>query len=386
MSRTRALYERARSFDAFRADLLLAGLGTVAMLIEVAVSDPGGLSRTQTAIAGLLGVPFPLAYRRRNTLLAVCVFIAVLIAQEGFDTFFLSDADVPFITMLILLYSVGRHTEGRRFWACIAVLYLGVWTASMMEPEFEGLSDAIWIPGLLTPPVLAGCAIRSRSLLQRVWREKARAAEEQREIHARTAVEEERSRIAGELQAVVANAVSEIVVQADTVPRVLAVGDSGRAQETLAVIEETGRDALSEMRRLLGVLRREGEEPALAPQPGLGRLGALADRLRERDLDVSVVVEGDVRALPSGVDLTAYRVLQEALDAGSERGASRAAVIVRYGEQDLGLEVRDDREGGESGTLAPLRDRVRMYGGHLRVENADGFALEARLPIAEGGG
>jgi len=387
MSRIRALYERGRAVDPFKIDLLLAGLMTAAFLIEVALTDPNGLSRTQTVVAGLLGIPLPIAYRRRKPLLAASVFAAVMVAQEPFESFFVSRADVAFITLLILLYSVGRHADGRRFWVGVAVLFLGTWIASLMEPEFVGLSDAVWILGLLTPPVLAGRAIRSRFLLQRMWREKARAAEEQREVHARSAAEVERSRIAGELQAVVANAVSEIVVQADTVPRVLAAGDRGRAQETLAVIEETGRDALSEMRRLLGVLRRGGEKASLAPLPGLGRLPALADRIRELDLDVSVLVEGDVRALPSGVDLTAYRVLQETLEAASEQGASRAAVVVRYGEQDVGLEVRDDREGVESGPLTALRDRVRMYGGHLRAESVDGdgFSLEARLPILEGG-
>jgi signal transduction histidine kinase len=387
MSRTRALYARGRAVDPFKIDLLFAGFMTAAFLIEVALSDPNGLSRSQTVAAGLIGIPFPIAYRRRKPLLAAFVFAAVMVAQEPFDSFFVSRSDVAFAALLILLYSIGRDADGRRFWLAVAVLFLGVFAASIMEPEFEGLSDAVWIVGLLTPPVLAGRAMRSRSLLQRMWREKARAAEEEREIHARSAIEEERSRIAGELQAVVANALSEIVVQADTVPRVLATGDTGRAQETLAVIEETGRDALAEMRRLLGVLRREGERASLAPQPGLGRLGALADRIRERDLDVSVVVEGDVRALPSGVDLTAYRVLQEALEAASEKGASRAAVVVRYGEEDLGLQVRDDREGGASVQLPALRDRVGMYGGHLRVESVDGdgCTLEARLPISDGG-
>jgi signal transduction histidine kinase len=193
---------------------------------------------------------------------------------------------------------------------------------------------------------------------------------------------DERDRIASELQAVVANSVSAMVVQAETVPRVLAAGEPQRAEQAFAAIEETGRDALAEMRRLLGVLRREGERPELAPQPGLGRLDALLERARQSGLEVSVREEGGARPLAPGIDLTAYRIVQDALEAAAEQGASRAQVLVRFGERELVVGVRDDREGGPSSRLPGLRDRAELYGGYLDAARAgEWFSLRARLPI-----
>ena len=182
-----------------------------------------------------------------------------------------------------------------------------------------------------------------------------------------------------------ANGVSAMVVQAEAVPRLLAGGNTARASQSLALIEETGRDALMEMRRLLGVLRRDGEGAALAPQPGLGRLEALVERQRRRGLEIDLRFEGAGRDLPAGVDLTAYRVVEDALEAALEQRASRAGVLVRYRERDLQLEVRDDRSGGASGRLPGLRDRVGLYGGHLSAgrEDGAGFRLMVRLPLEE---
>jgi signal transduction histidine kinase len=233
--------------------------------------------------------------------------------------------------------------------------------------------------------VIAGRAVRSRVLLQRELREKAARAEADRADRARRAIEEERDRIAGELQAVVANGVSAMVIQAEAVPRLLVSNDTASAELALAAVEETGRDALGEMRRLLGVLRREDEGLALAPQPGLARLRALVERQRERGLDVELHVEGEERPLSTGVDLTAYRVLEDALQAASRQRAERATVLLRYQDDDLKLEVRDDRSGGASARLPGLRDRVGLYGGQLSVdrEDGEGFTLRARLPLGE---
>ena len=177
-----------------------------------------------------------------------------------------------------------------------------------------------------------------------------------------------------------------MVIQAEAVPRLLAADDTASAEQALAAVEETGRDALGEMRRLLGVLRREDEGLALAPQPGLARLEALVERQRERGLDVDLQVEGAERPLSTGVDLTAYRVLEDALQAAARQRAESASVLLRYGDGDLQLEVRDDRSGGASARFPGLRDRVGLYGGHLSVgrEDGSGFTLRARLPLGEG--
>jgi glucose-6-phosphate-specific signal transduction histidine kinase len=131
------------------------------------------------------------------------------------------------------------------------------------------------------------------------------------------------------------------------------------------------------------VLRREGEQAQLAPQQGLSRLDALVERVRDEGLQVELRVIGDPRALAAGVDLTAYRVLEDALLAARENDASRATTILRYGDQELELEVSDDRRGGASDRLPGLRDRVGLYGGHLRAERRgeSGFRLRANLPV-----
>ena len=210
-------------------------------------------------------------------------------------------------------------------------------------------------------------------------------------MRARSAVEDERVRIAGELQAIVANGLSAMVVQAATVPHALAVGDRGGAAASFAAIEETGRDALTEMRRLLGVLRPEGDGPELAPQPGLPRVLALVQRTRDGGLPVELRIEGREEAwaarggrrLPPGIDLTGYRVVEDALEAAAEQGATAAELVIRYTTEELRLQVTDDREGGASDRLPGLRDRVALYGGHLSAGPLDegGFRLRARLPI-----
>ncbi len=160
-------------------------------------------------------------------------------------------------------------------------------------------------------------------------RNKAARLQAERELRATRAVEEERARIASELQAVVANGVSAMVVQAEAVPRLFETAEGTAASQALAVIEETGRDALAEMRRLLGVLRRADEGPALVPQPTLARADALLARVETQGLDAGLTVEGEPVALSPGVDLAGYRVLQEALaSATNAEGASRAEVRI----------------------------------------------------------
>jgi signal transduction histidine kinase len=170
------------------------------------------------------------------------------------------------------------------------------------------------------------------------------------------------------------------------VPRVLAAGDTERAGRTLAVVEETGRDSLAEMRRLLGVLRRDGEEPALAPLPTMAEVDRLLEADREDDLEVAFSFTGERLQLPAGADLAAYRVLQEALDAAAASGAGRADVIVAFGPDELRLEVRDDRPDPavEPEPLMAMRERLGLYGGRVRA-GIDGergtFLVAARLPV-----
>jgi signal transduction histidine kinase len=168
--------------------------------------------------------------------------------------------------------------------------------------------------------------------------------------------------------------------------RRLAAADPDRAREAFGAVETTGREALTEIRRLLGVLRRDDEEIALAPQPSLRHLDALVQRTCAAGLPVELAVEGDERPLPAGVDLTAYRLVQEALAGAIEQGAAgRARVRVRYRPDGVDVEVADDGGGGER-RLVGVPERVSLYGGQLHAGRREGggHAVRVRLPVGAG--
>jgi signal transduction histidine kinase len=380
--------------DPFRADVLLAAVFVAAGAIELSLVDPvkidwrddlaDGQDRAITVAAGAVALS-AVAFRRRDPLLAALIFAIPAVTQAFLDGFLTSNSTAPFVAVMLLLYSTARYADGRRFAAGTALLLASMVVTLLVEGGMEA-SELFWAGFLFGLPLLAGRALRSRALLQAELRDKAALAERNRVDRALGAAEDERARIASELQALVANGLSAMVVQAETVPRALAVGDSGGARVALAAVEETGRDALTEMRRLLGVLRRDGEGPELAPQPGLPRVLALVNRTRERGLPVELRIEDEReprRRLPPGIDLTGYRVIEDALEAATEQGATAAELLIHYTPEELRLQVTDDREGGASDRLPGLRDRVGLYGGHLSAGRLDegGFRLRARLPI-----
>jgi signal transduction histidine kinase len=378
----RSMHARVRAMDPRRADAALAGIFVAAAVLEVFFIVPSNGDSYPVTVAGAVVAQGALVLRRRDPLLAAGVFSGATVLQAVLGGFLTQDATVTYLTAMLLLFSIGRYSEGRPFWAALPVMMGGSAIALSIEAGLERAEYLVWFFLIFSLPALVGRGLRSRAQLQHELREKAEQVEQQREERARRAVEDERSRIASELQAVVANGVSVMVVQAEAVPRLISAGEPKQAEEAFAAIEETGRDALAEMRRLLGVLRREGDRPELAPQPGLGRLDALLERAREGGLEVSLREEGAARPLPPGIDLTAYRIVQDALEAAAERGASKAQVLVRFGERELDLGVRDDREGGPSSRLPGLRDRAKLYGGHVSAGPAgEWFALRARLPI-----
>jgi signal transduction histidine kinase len=205
---------------------------------------------------------------------------------------------------------------------------------------------------------------------------------------ARAAVAEERARIARELHDVVGHSVSVMTVQASGVRRLLRP-DQEREREALLIVERTGREALAEMRRMVGVLRRPEEAPALAPQPSLEHLDRLVEQAREAGLPVEVRVDGQAVQLPAGVDLTAYRLVQEGLtNAIKHARASRAEVLVNYRDGEIEVIVSDDGTGvgnGDGGGhgLVGMRERVSVYGGELDAgpQPGGGYRLRAKLPL-----
>jgi signal transduction histidine kinase len=217
---------------------------------------------------------------------------------------------------------------------------------------------------------------------------RAQLAERERDIVAREAVVEERARIARELHDAIAHNVSMMVVQAGAERRV--VGDTpGTTREVLETIEQIGRGALTEMRRLVGMLRSDEGDP-LAPQPGLRDLPRLVTQVREAGLPVELSVEGEPRDLPVGLELSAYRIVQEALtNALKHAGEAQARVCVVYGPDSLELEIVDDGAGVSAGIpsgghgLVGMRERVALYGGRFQAAQraAGGFEVRVALPI-----
>jgi signal transduction histidine kinase len=374
---------RMRAIDPFRADIALAALFVIAAMIEFSLLQSHGHNRAVTMPAGVIAMS-GLAFRRRDPLLAAALYSVPVVLQGFLDGFLTKESTTPFVAVMLLLYSVGRYADRRRFAAAASLLVAAMMVTLFVEADFHP-GDIFWAAFLFGLPLLAGRALHSRSLLQAELREKTAQAERDRIERAESAAEDERARIAAELQELVANGLSAMVVQAEAVPRAIAAGDGPRAATALAAVEMTGREALTEMRALLGVLRRDGDGLQLAPQPGLARLEALVERTRERGVEVDLQVEGNGRDLPPGIDLTAYRVIEDALDAAAAQEARRADVRVRYRARELQLQVKDDRAGGASERLSGLRERVGLYGGHLSAAplEAGGFRLRARLPLEE---
>ena len=221
---------------------------------------------------------------------------------------------------------------------------------------------------------------------------RAKEAEREREVATRIAAAEERTRIARELHDIVAHAVSVMVLQVGSVRHQLPEALT-EDREALEGVEETGRTALAEMRRLLGAMRRDGDEVELAPQPGLDNLDALIAQVARAGLAVDLQIDGEAFPLPRALDLSAYRIVQEGLtNALKHARASRADVAIHYGVDELQIEVRNDGNGEptDGGArdrlgygLAGIRERVNVYGGEMsaRALGDGGFILTTRLPL-----
>jgi signal transduction histidine kinase len=233
--------------------------------------------------------------------------------------------------------------------------------------------------------------VRERQLLAETLAARAELLEREHKLREKEALEEERARIARELHDLVAHNVSVMVVQAG-VERHALPDSQASTRATLTAIEQAGRQALVEARRLLGVLRRNGDHEALEPQPSIERVDTLIEHVERAGLPVRLTIEGDEVPLPAGVDLCAYRIVQEALtNALKHAGPARAEVLLRYQASGLDIEVRDDGRGpsspngdGSGHGLIGMRERVALYGGRLRTGPREdgGFEVCAHLPLA----
>ena len=370
-------------------DALLAAILAVTSVVPVlAFGDPSwGKPKALGVTLGLLST-VPVAWRSRYPLSVAAIVLAANAAcifaaapnQAAFQ---------PFVALVLTFYSAGSRAEGRRaLWVppVLAVAAIPVFVAAVVHGQDAGnaIPSFVWL--------LAAWAV-GRSV--RSWRLKSIALElanrelaEQRELQAQAAVTVERGRIARELHDVVAHNVSMIVVQAGAAARVLD-GDQPDVRNALEVIASTGRETVDEMRALLGVVRSDDGPAALKPQPGLADLEQLVSGVREAGLPVTLRIEGSPRPLPPALDLSAFRIVQEALtNTLKHAGPAQAQVTIRYEDGLVTLEITDTGHGpqgarGAGHGLVGMRERAAMFGGQLEAGQADGggFTVRARLPL-----
>ncbi|MFE7119108.1 sensor histidine kinase [Streptomyces sp. NPDC057654] len=382
--------------DSFWA-LLLFGLGGIWL-----VQAPNGTVQFVVGTVTVVGLCTVVALRRRwpEYMLLVAVGCGVLQVAGNVDV------HPPDFAMLVIIYTAAA--DGKR-WASRLALVCGLLAPTINKLRWPhsaatGWQGVVAVVFVTVPFVLAwvlGDSVRTRRAYWAQLQERADRLEKEREAQARMAVAAERARIARELHDVVAHNVSVMVVQADGAAYVLD-GSPEQAKQALETISGTGRQALAEMRRLLGVLRTEeaGEGGEYVPQPDVEQINDLVEQVRTAGMPVDFQVEGAPRPLPSGVELTAYRIVQEALTNTRKHGGPNVGASVRltFFDDGLGLLVEDDgrgaqhelyEEGGADGMghgLIGMRERVGMVGGTLDAgpRPGGGFRISALLPLKAG--
>jgi signal transduction histidine kinase len=375
----------ARLTTATVADAALALTLFAAGQAETWLSFGTGLGHGSDVVTAALGavMTLPLAFRRRYPVvvaLLVSIPTPVVGLFTGLHLLFFGGL----LPLLVVAYTLAARAVPPRSLALLALPLAMLVAVELEVPEFRKIGEIVfdWLWFAVTIGI--GLVVRSRSL--HATRSESRA--ERLETEREAVLREERARIARELHDVIAHNVSMIVVQAGAERRMLN-GSDGSTREVLETIERIGRGALTDMRRLLGMLRSDAAE-SLAPQPRLGDLPRLVARVCEAGLPVELWVDGEQRELPAGIELSAYRIVQEALtNALKHAGDARARVSVRYGADSLELEIADDGAGGGAAGgaghgLVGMRERVALYGGHLDAQRGrgGGFVVRVKLPVA----
>ena len=361
-----------------RLDAAIALVLVAVGVVEALTTDYGSPARPVAAVLCVL-IALPLAWRSRAPLATAACSAAAFGAMGALTATADFGPQTILLPYILAAFTAGAHPDAKRARIGLAVVLLGHVVAEVNDIVVMGpLFFGVWWVGRLA---------ESRRQLAEELSERATVLERDSTEHARMAIVEERARIARELHDVVAHSVSVMVVQAGG--ERLALGDERpQTRETLAAIERTGRHAMVEMRRLVGMLRADDEEIALAPLPSLAHLEALAEHVTKAGLPVKLEVTGEPRELPPGIDISGYRIVQEALtNALKHAGPATATVRVRYGADDLEIDVADDGRGGDTGSvtghgLTGMRERIAVYGGELTADGRNGgFRVRARLPI-----
>jgi signal transduction histidine kinase len=295
------------------------------------------------------------------------------------------------VPLMLAVYTVARHEVARLAWVMAGVsaallLIIDLVMAGVLDPEDFAFrwANAVLAFGLGRDLARTEAAARTSAL-------RARAAEENAERASASARVDERARIAREMHDVVAHSVSVMVVQAGAAEAAMDE-DPSYTREALERIRSTGAEALEDMRRVLAVLRDHDAPDVFAPQPGLAALPELLEQAQSGGLRTELVIEGEPRSLPGGLDLTAYRIVQEALTNVRRHANARAATVcLRFGPAELEVEVVDDGRGPPSANpsarghgIVGMHERVALYGGQLEAKaNLEGFRVLATLPLVD---
>jgi len=370
-------------------DLLIALL-LIAAMLEVLVGrhSPGAPRTTLWFVLPAIAIlVLPILARRRFPFAPAAHWL--LAAGISFvDWRLIPFAISIFVVGLVAAFLLGNLRDPVQAGIGLALVIGGPATVVYKIPG-HSTAELIFIPLEFAIAWVAGFALRERAEQAEAAEGRAAQAERERDAAARIAVAEERVRIARELHDIVAHAVSVMVLQVGAVrhklPETLA-----EDSDALRNVEQAGRTALSEMRGLLAAMRRDGDEAELTPQPGLEGLDSLLEEIGRAGLPVQLHVDGEPIGLPRGIDLSAYRIVQEGLtNALKHARASNADVTVRYRPDELHIEVRDDGEGSSSSDglghgLVGVRERVKIYGGEMSAGTANGrgFILSTRLPLS----
>ena len=368
----------------------LAQNGSVSSNSGGSVTFPGPVA---TNAVFLLLVTVPLCWRFRTP--AAVVIVVTVVAAAWDLAMYSAKAQPPiepWLAMLVAVFALASRADGRRLWMATWIAG-GLFLAGEIRAELAGQGTGNVLPAVVFYVLIfaLGRVVHAHRQHASGQQDRAERLEREQDVLAARAVAAERSRIARELHDVIAHSLSVIVVQAAAERRVLGPGRESTA-ETLDSIEQAGRQAMTELRRLLGLLRKSGGELSLAPQPGLGELADLVAEVREAGVEVDVRTDGDLAVLPRGLDLTAYRIVQESLtNVLKHAAARRVEVSLRHVGRCLDIEVTDD--GTSAGAPSPggfglvgMRERVSVYGGTVQAGHRDGggFGVHARLPLEAG--
>ena len=371
--------------DAVFAIVVIIGLELQCWLTPVAA----GAHRPVSAVATLLFAA-PIAVRRSQPGVALLFCALVAAVSKPFGSELLMGLNGDVVPVLVLSYGAGAWVEGRR--SVIGMLLgLALLAAWALLPGPGGAPTGVspiaqalfYVAVLIVPAWFVGRLLRGHGRRSMAFRELATHVALERERREAAAILEERTRIGSELHDIIAHSVSAMVIQAGGARRVLR-SDPERARDSILNVEQTGREALADLRRLLGMLRKDDDPRALAPQPGLSQLRALIDSMVDIDVECELHTEGEPVDLTPGVDLVGYRVIEAVLQSAAQHRSPRAVVTLRYRPGELELNVRGEGSIPElDHELQGIVERVALYDGSLRTLPAEGeaFAVQAHLPV-----